>query len=500
MAERDPKEALERDLKADELDEELSDIALPEVLSILPLRNVVVYPFTVTPVVIVSESSKKLVDDAMVRDRIIGLVTMKDPEGEPTDPQGLHAIGTVGRIVKMLRFPDGTLRLLVQGIRRFRIGEVESRDPYQRARAALLDEISDETIETQALFRHLSAQFQKLIDASSSLPQELQVLVANISSPGRLADLAASSLEIPLDQKQRALETLNVKQRLEQMVKVIGRELELSRVESQIHEKVQSEMSKSQREYLLREQLKAIQKELGEGDERETEFRELEQKIEEAGMPAEARKEVDKELEKLRRLPPGAGEYGVIRTYLDWMVAMPWSKRTEDNLDVAHARQVLDEDHYDLVRVKNRVLEYLAVRKLKSDMKGPILCFVGPPGTGKTSLGRSIARALGRKFVRLSLGGVHDEAEIRGHRRTYVGALPGRIVQGLRKAESANPVVVLDEIDKVGADFRGDPASALLEVLDPEQNFSFSDHYLEVPFDLSKVLFITTANLLDTIP
>ncbi|MDP3936641.1 MAG: endopeptidase La [Deltaproteobacteria bacterium] len=499
MTEREARDAKDRPSKDVDLDEDLTEAPVPEVAPILPLRNVVVYPFTVTPIIVVSDSSKKIVDDAMVGDRIVGLVTMKDPEGAPTDPEVLHETGTIGRILKMLKFPDGTLRLLVQGYRRFRVGEIVARDPYLRARVTPVDEIEDDSIETQALFRHLSSQFQKLIEASSSLPQELQVLVGNISSPGRLADLAASSLDIPLEQKQLALETLEVRRRLEQMVKVIGRELELTRVESQIQEQVQSEMSKSQRDYLLREQLKAIQKELGEGDERENEFQEIQQKIDEAQMPEEARRASGKELEKLRRLPPGAGEYGVIRTYLDWMVSMPWSKRTEDNLDIAHARQVLDEDHYDLERVKDRILEYLAVRKLKLDMKGPILCFVGPPGTGKTSLGRSIARALGRKFVRLSLGGVHDEAEIRGHRRTYVGALPGRILQGLRKAENANPVVVLDEIDKVGTDFRGDPASALLEVLDPEQNNSFSDHYLEVPFDLSKVLFITTANLLDPI-
>jgi ATP-dependent Lon protease len=436
----------------------------------------------------------------MVKDRIVGLVTMKDPDGAPNDPAVLHGAGTISRVLKMLKFPDGTLRLLVQGIRRFKIGEVIGREPYLRARAVLQDEIMDDSVETQALFRHLASQFQTLISASTTLPQELQVVIANIHSPGRLADLVASSLDIPLEEKQEVLETIDVKGRLERMVKLIGRELEVTKVESQIHEKVQSEMSKGQREYLLREQLKAIQKELGEGDDRESEFEDLRKKIEDAEMPPDVRKEADKELVKLRRLPPGAGEYGVIRTYLDWLVHMPWSKRTEDRIDIAHARQVLDEDHYDLDRVKDRILEYLAVRKLKADMKGPILCFAGPPGTGKTSLGRSIARALGRKFARISLGGIRDEAEIRGHRRTYVGALPGRIIQNIRKAESGNPVIILDEIDKVGADFRGDPASALLEVLDPEQNFSFSDHYLEVAFDLSKVLFITTANRLDTIP
>jgi ATP-dependent Lon protease len=500
MAQGDPKKEVQDEAGNGDQADDIGRLEIPEVVPILPLKNVVVYPFSVTPIIVVSDSSKKLVDDAMVRDRLVGLVAMKDPEGAPNDPAVLHGMGTISRILKMLRFPDGTLRLLVQGIQRFRLGEEIGRDPYLRARVVLQDESVDDSVETQALFRHLASQFQNLIGASSSLPQELQVVVANIHSPGRLADLVASSLDITLDEKQAVLETTDVKRRLERMVKVIGRELEVTKVESQIQEKVQSEMSKGQREYLLREQLKAIQKELGEADERESEFEDLRKKIDEAEMPPETRKEADKELEKLRRLPPGAGEYGVIRTYLDWLVHMPWSKRTEDRLDIIHARQVLDEDHYDLDRVKDRILEYLAVRKLKADMKGPILCFAGPPGTGKTSLGRSIARALGRKFARISLGGIRDEAEIRGHRRTYVGALPGRIVQSIRKAESGNPVIILDEIDKVGADFRGDPASALLEVLDPEQNFSFSDHYLEVPFDLSKVLFITTANLLDTIP
>jgi len=500
MTENDPKEAPPRVLKTEDPEEELERIELPASLPILPLKNVVVYPFTVTPIIVQSESSRKLVDDAMAGDRLVGLVTMTDPEAAPNDPAALHEVGTVGRILKTLRFPDGTLRLLVQGIRRFRVGAVVERDPYLRAALVLPGDVSDDSVETQALFRHLSSQFQKLIAQSSTIPKELQILVLNVSSPGRLADLAASNLDISLEEKQGVLAAFDVKDRLARMVKVVTRELEVSRAESQIHEKVQSEMSKSQREYFLREQLKAIQKELGEGDEREAETDELRRKIEEAGMPEEARKVADKELDRLKRLPPGAGEYGVIRTYLDWLIALPWSRRTEDDLDIVHARRILDEDHYDLDRVKERILEYLAVRRLKADMKGPILCFAGPPGTGKTSLGRSIARALGRKFVRISLGGVHDEAEIRGHRRTYVGALPGRIIQGLRKAESANPVVVLDEIDKVGTDFRGDPASALLEVLDPEQNFSFSDHYLEVAFDLSKVLFITTANLLDTVP
>ena len=500
MTENDPKNTPAHGLKTEDPEEEMERIELPESLPILPLKNVVVYPFTVTPIVVQSESSRKLVDDAMVGDRLVGLVTMTDPEGAPNDPAVLHEVGTVGRILKMLKFPDGTLRLLVQGVRRFRTGSVLQRDPYLRATLIAPEEVSDDSVETQALFRHLASQFQKLIVQSSTIPKELQILVLNVSDPGRLADLAASNLDIPLEEKQAVLEAFHVKERLERMVKVVTRELEVSRVESQIQEKVQSEMSKSQREYFLREQLKAIQKELGEGDEREAEFEELRRKIEDAGMPEEAHKEAGKELDRLRRLPPGAGEYGVIRTYLDWLIALPWNRRTQDDLDIAHARRILDEDHYDLDRVKDRILEYLAVRRLKADMKGPILCFAGPPGTGKTSLGRSIARALGRKFVRISLGGVHDEAEIRGHRRTYVGALPGRILQGLRKAESANPVIVLDEIDKVGTDFRGDPASALLEVLDPEQNFSFSDHYIEVPFDLSKVLFITTANVLDTIP
>jgi ATP-dependent Lon protease len=404
------------------------------------------------------------------------------------------------RILKMLKYPDQSVRVLVQGLARIDLQTFTQRDPYFLAKVARLAEVIAADKEVEALHANLVSQFSKFVSLVPYLPDELQVMAMQVRDPARLTDLVASYLKIAVEELQDLLATLDVRQRLEKLIVILSREIELLELGHKIQSQVQTELNKNQREYYLRQQLKAIQTELGEADGRSSEIEDLEKKIEAAKMPEDARKAADKELERLRMIPPESAEHTVVRTYIDWLVSLPWGIATEDNLDIANARKVLDEDHYDLEKVKERILEFLAVRKLKSDTKGPILCFVGPPGTGKTSLGRSIARALGRKFVRLSLGGIRDEAEIRGHRRTYIGSLPGRIVQGLRNAGSNNPLFILDEVDKLGADFRGDPASALLEVLDPEQNNTFVDHYLDVPLDLSKVLFLTTANMLDTIP
>jgi ATP-dependent Lon protease len=412
----------------------------------------------------------------------------------------LYQLGTAVRILKMLRYPDKSVRVLVQGIARIELRQFTQREPYFIVRVSRMAEKLTPDREIDALQANLVSQFSKFVSLVPYLPDELQMMAMQVREPGRLTDLVASYLKIAVEELQDLLSTLDVRQRLEKLIVILSREIELLELGHKIQSQVQTELNKNQREYFLRQQLKAIQKELGETDSRSAEIEDLEKKVESANMPEEARKAADKELERLRMIPPESAEHTVVRTYLDWLVGLPWRISTEDNLDIAHARAVLDEDHYDLEKVKERILEFLAVRKLKRDTKGPILCFVGPPGTGKTSLGRSIARALGRKFVRLSLGGIRDEAEIRGHRRTYIGSLPGRIIQGLRNAGSNNPLFILDEVDKLGADFRGDPASALLEVLDPEQNSTFVDHYLDVPFDLSGVLFLTTANILDTIP
>ncbi|MFZ2642315.1 MAG: endopeptidase La, partial [Verrucomicrobiia bacterium] len=413
--------------------------------------------------------------------------------------EDLHEYGCAGRVLRMLKFPDDSVRVLVQGVQRIRVVKVEQEEPYIVARIAPLKEEADGSIEMSALASNAGKQFQRIISLSPAMPDELKVAALNAQDPGRLTDLIASNLNIALEERQRLLETHSVKSRLVRLTDSLNRELEVLELGSEIQNKVASTLSKGQRDYFLREQLKQIQKELGEEGEHGLEIKELREKVDKAQMPEEPKKAAMRELERLAMIPSASAEYTVVRSYLDWLVTLPWSKCTQDRLDIARARSVLDEDHFDLKRVKERILEYLSVRKLKQDMKGPILCFVGPPGVGKTSLGMSIARALGRKFIRISLGGVRDEAEIRGHRRTYIGALPGRVIQGIRKAESANPVFMLDEIDKVGTDFRGDPSAALLELLDPQQNHSFSDHYLEVPFDLSKVMFITTANVLDTV-
>jgi ATP-dependent Lon protease len=483
-----------------ELEEDLGNLPLPELLGILPLRGIVVFPSQILPFLVSRPGSLKLVEEVANPERIIGLVTQKSAEEESPGPAGLYRRGTAVRILKMLRYPDQSVRVLVQGLARIEIEEFVKEEPYFVARAKkLADEVTPGK-ELEALQTHVVSQFSKFVSLVPYLPDELQVMAIHVRGPGRLADLVASYMKIAVEEAQDLLATLDVGERLEKVRAILSREIEMLEIGHKIQSQVQTELNKNQREFFLRQQLKAIQKELGEGDSRTVEIEDLARKIEEAKMPEDARKAADKELDRLRMIPPESAEHTVVRTYLDWLVGLPWSVTTEDNLEIKHAREVLDEDHYDLEKIKERILEFLAVRKLKRDSKGPILCFVGPPGTGKTSLGRSIARALGRKFVRLSLGGIHDEAEIRGHRRTYIGSLPGRIIQGVRNAGSSNPLFILDEVDKLGMDFRGDPASALLEVLDPEQNNTFVDHYLDVPFDLSKVMFLTTANLLDPIP
>ncbi len=470
----------------------------PEVLAILPLKNTVVFPNSVLPLTVGRESSVKLVEEALASTKIIGVLTQRDPTVEHPTPNDVYSIGTVCKIARVMKTPNNALLLWVQGLSRFAVEIFTQETPYLVAQIEPLESVVEEDIETEALSKQVSALFQKMLSLMPNPHLEIHAMASNLSDPGHLADFIAANLDVDVEAKQQVLETLKVKERLTLVLRLLEEENEILEVGSRIHTRVQEEIGRSTRERILREQMEAIKKELGE--EEGPEIEELRRKIKQAKMPKEAEKEALRELDRLAQMHPSSAEYTVSRTYLDWLIALPWSKTTKDMLDIARARQILDEDHYDLEKVKERVLEYLAVLKLKRDMKGPILCLVGPPGVGKTSLGRSIARALGRKFVRISLGGVRDEAEIRGHRRTYVGALPGRIIQGLRRAGSKNPVFMLDELDKMSSDFRGDPASALLEVLDPEQNSNFSDHYLDLPFDLSRVLFITTANILYTIP
>jgi len=473
---------------------------LPAALPVLPLKDAVAYPDTLTPLAVGQERSIKLVDHALGGERMLVLVTSRDPELDEPGPEDLHEIGVVGVVARMIKIPDGTMRILVQATERVRIADYVTEKPYLVARIeALPDEVSPSP-ELEALTRNVQRTFSEIIEQIPYLPEELQLAVTNIDDPSALSNLIAGALRIPTAEKQELLEEVDVGRRLRRLSELLARELEVIQLGSQIQSQVESEMEKGQREYYLREQLKAIQHELGEEDETQAEVNELRERITAAELPEEAQKAADRELSRLERLPPAAAEYGVIRTYLEWLVELPWSKETTDDLDIAHAREVLDADHYDLEQVKDRILEYLAVRSLNPDSHGPILCFVGPPGVGKTSLGRSIARALGREFERISVGGVRDEAEIRGHRRTYIGAMPGTIIRALRDAGSRNPVFMIDEIDKMGADFRGDPSSAMLEVLDPAQNDGFRDHYLDLPFDLSEVLFIATANSLETIP
>jgi len=482
------------------IEEKEPEFAIPARLGILPIRDTVIYPYMVSPLVIAREKSVRLIDDALSRNRIIGIVSQKKAEIDSPTTQDLYQFGVAATILKMLKFPDGTMRLLVQGLARIRIKEWLDTDPYFQATAEVVKEQFEKTVEVEALSRNLLDIFNRIVNMAPHLPDELHVAAMNLQDPSKMTDLIAANINLPVADKQMILETVDVSERMKKLMVLLNRELEVLEIGSKIQSQVKNEIDKNQREYVLREQMKAIQRELGETDDRMQEVSELEKKIKEAKMPEAVEKEALKELNRLAKMPPAAAEYTVSRTYLDYLIALPWTQTTVDNLDIKKAAKILDEDHYDLIKIKERILEYLSVRKLKADMKGSILCFAGPPGVGKTSLGKSIARAMNRKFIRISLGGVRDEAEIRGHRRTYIGALPGRIIQGIRRVESANPVFMLDEIDKLGADFRGDPASALLEVLDPEQNSTFSDHYLDVPFDLSKVMFITTANVLDTIP
>jgi ATP-dependent Lon protease len=480
------------------------EIKVPDILGILPLRGSVLFPQAVMPLAAGRASSVRLIEDAVQGGRLIGALMQRDPAEDAPTLEGLHRVGTFAVIHKVLKQQDGSVRLVVQGLGRFRVVELVEQTPFLRARVEAIAETGDDAsdLETQALMRSASTLFEKVVSLSPTLPDELAAVTENTAAgPGVLADLVAATLPaLALPLKQELLETLNVKERLQKVVGALSKEAEVLELGSKIQSEVHSEMSKSQREYYLREQLKAIQKELGSGDDRTQEIDGLREKIEAAGMTEEAKTEALRELDRLAKMPPAAAEYTVARTYLDWLIAMPWKDEPAPAVDLAAARAILDEDHEGLEKIKDRILEYLAVRKMRPDGKDPILCFVGPPGVGKTSLGRSIARAMGRKFHRISLGGMRDEAEIRGHRRTYIGALPGQIIQGLRRAGSKNAVFMLDEIDKLGMDFRGDPASALLEVLDPEQNGTFRDHYLDVAFDLSRVLFITTANVIDAVP
>ncbi len=477
--------------------------AIPSEVPVLPLRDTVLFPNSFMPLAVARETSVKLIDDAIAANKVIGVFTQKDPLTEEPGADDLYPIGTATHIHKMFKLPDGSLRLIVQGLGRLRLDRVVATHPYLRGEVSEAKEelLEADAIEIDALQRNIRSNFQQVVQLSPVLSDDLQSLAMNISDPGRLADFIASSLgTISTQIKEEILGTLDIRARMDALNRLLIKELEVLELGSKIQSQVQSEVGRNQREYFLREQMKAIQKELGEGDDQAREIEELREKIEAAGMPEEGKKDALRELDRLSKMPAAAAEYTVARTYIDWIVALPWNKRTEETIDLVKTKAILDADHSGLEKAKDRVLEYLAVRKLNPDVKGPILCFLGPPGVGKTSMAKSIASSLDRKFVRVSLGGMRDEAEIRGHRRTYIGALPGQVIQGLRRAESKNPVFILDEIDKLGSDFRGDPASALLEVLDPEQNNTFRDHYLDVPFDLSEVLFITTANMLDTIP
>ncbi len=491
---------------------------VPNDLPILPLRGVVVYPMMWLPLTVGQTRSIRLIESAADESRVIGLVTSRNPDVEEPTPEDLYEVGTAAVVHRLLRAPDGTIRLIVQGLERIRITKYVQDEPFLRAQVMAAVDEGEDSVEVEALSRNAQDQFRRLIQLVPHLPDELEMAAMNVENARQLVYLIASSMRLELADAQEILEINRVRDKLVKVNALLAKELEVLELGRKIQSDAQNEMEKMQREFYLREQLKAIQKELGEEDEQATEIKELEERIAAAQMPEEAQKEAKRELDRLRKMPPQAAEYGVIKTYLDWMVSLPWQTVTPDNLDIAHARQVLEEDHYGLKEIKERILEFLAVRKLRVERKGQftvedehadlirkqregvILCFVGPPGVGKTSLGLSIARALGRKFVRLALGGIHDEAEVRGFRRTYIGSMPGRILQMLRRVESRNPVFMLDEVDKLGRDFRGDPSSALLEVLDPEQNSEFRDHYLDVPFDLSQVIFITTANWLETIP
>jgi len=475
---------------------------IPEMLPMLPVRDTVIFPYMILPLFVGRESSIKAVDEALAKDRMIFLATQKVPTDDHPNPEGIHTVGTAAMVMKMLKLPDGRVKILVQGLAKGMIKEYIQQKPLFLVRIQRVIEppAGEQNLETEALIRSVKEQSEKVLSLKGILSPDVLSVLDQIEEPGRLADLVASNLKLKIEEAQNILETFHPLQRLKKVNEYLSKEVQVSTMQAKIQSQAREEMSKTQREYFLREQLKAIKSELGEIDDKAQEISELREKIKKAKMPPEVEKETNKQLNRLEQMHPESAEATIVRTYMDWLVELPWSFSTIDNLDIKKAKQVLDEDHYDLEKVKERILEYLGVRKLKEKMKGPILCFVGPPGVGKTSLGKSIARALGRKFTRISLGGIRDEAEIRGHRRTYIGSLPGRIIQGIKTAGSNNPVFMLDEIDKVGTDFRGDPSAALLEALDPEQNFAFSDHYLNVPFDLSRVMFITTANILDPIP
>ncbi len=491
-------------IETDEIEDRAqeTEAEIPDELPVLPVRDIVVFPYMILPLFVGREMSIRAIEDALKSGRMILLLTQRDVSVESPEPADLYRVGVVGQVMRMLKLPDGRVKVLVQGVSKAEVSEFTRTEGYFMARIEKLPEeqAPEVTIEVEAMIRNVKEQMDKAVSLGKNVLPDIMVVIENLDEPGRLADLVASNLGLKTEQAQEVLEITDPIRRLAKIGDILSREIELLLVQQKIQSTARGEIDKTQREYFLREQLKAIQKELGEIDERAEEAREFKDKITKAKMPEKVMKEAMKQLKRLQKMHPDSAEAATVRTYLDWMVELPWSRSTRDRLDIKAAKKVLDEDHYDLEKVKERILEFLSVRKLKAKMKGPILCFIGPPGVGKTSLGKSIARALGREFVRMSLGGVRDEAEIRGHRRTYVGALPGRIVQGIKQAGTNNPVFMLDEIDKVGTDFRGDPSSALLEVLDPEQNFAFADHYLTVPFDLSRVMFITTGNMIDTIP
>jgi ATP-dependent Lon protease len=482
-------------------EEQQQKLQIPEKLPVLLLRDVVIFPYMIAPLYVGREKSKAAIDYSLSTNRMILLLTQKEMEIEEPKREDVYEVGTVALIMRMLKLPDGRIRILAQGLVRARVETYEDEGPFVQSKVAVLQEPEavEKTIELEALIRNVRSGLEKASSLGKAIQPEILVIAANLEDPGRLADLTASNLELKVKEAQEVLEILDPVQRLKRVYELLVRELELLEMQSRISNEARGELDKLQRQYFLRQQMKAIQKELGEGSELQEEVKAYQEKLKKLKVSDEVREELEKQINRLSQMHPESAETAVIRNYLDWMFSLPWNVSTKDNLDLKKAKEILDEDHYGLEKVKERIIEYLSVRKLSKKIKGPILCFVGPPGVGKTSLGRSIARALGRKFVRISLGGVHDEAEIRGHRRTYVGAMPGKIIQGLKRAGSNNPVFMMDEVDKIGADFRGDPSSALLEVLDPEQNNSFLDHYLGVPFDLSKVMFITTANLLDPI-
>jgi len=473
--------------------------SIPEEIGVLPLQKITIFPSQIAPLLIQNPKSLKLIDEVMVQSRLICAVTQK---GEQPDYRSnkLYKFGTVCKIVRMLKIPNNNIRILVQGLSRCEIKQYLTEEPYIKAKIEIKEDIFIKDKEIDALKREVIEEFHKVASHMPQIGEELQIVVMNIEDFGKLADMIATNINIKTPERQELLEMLDVKKRLAKILFYLDKELDVLELGSKIKNQVQSDLNKKQKEFYLKQQLEAIKKELGEADEVTSEINELKKKIKKAKMPKKAEETAYKELDRMAKMQPGFAEYTVIRTYVEWLIDLPWSIETKDSLDINHVQKVLNKDHYDLDKIKDRIIEFLSVRKLKSDLKGPILCFVGPPGVGKTSLGQSIARAMNREFVRVSLGGMRDEAEIRGHRRTYIGALPGRIILGMKNAGSLNPVFMLDEIDKVGADFRGDPAAALLEALDPQQNARFVDHYIDIPFDLSKVFFVTTANILDTIP